>query len=124
MLDAYAWIEYLDGTSKGVQVRDKVEDPHNICVTSLVTLAEVVSKFIRRGRDPRVALRALEDNSKMQDVDLVIARLAGEVHTEVRRKVADFGLADAFVLATARSKGIKILTGDPHFKAIPEAIMI
>ncbi len=60
----------------------------------------------------------------MQAADLTVARLAGEVHAEVRRKVADFGLADAFVLATARSKGFKVLTGDPHFKAIPEAIMI
>ncbi len=124
MLDAYAWIEYLDGTSKGAGVRDKIEDPHNTCVTSVVKLAEVVSKFIRKGRDPRLALRALEDNSKVQAVDVTLARLAGEVHAEVRRKVADFGLADAFVLATARSKGFKVLTGDPHFKAIPEAIMI
>jgi predicted nucleic acid-binding protein len=114
----------LDGTRKGAGVRDKIEDPHNTCFTSLVTLAEVVSKFIRGGRDPRVVLKALEDNSNLQTVDLAVARLAGEIHAEVKKKVADFGLADAFVLATARSKGFKVLTGDPHFKTIPEAIMI
>ena len=124
MLDAYAWIEYLDGTSRGAEVRDKIEDPHNSCVTSAVTLAEVVSKFIRKGRDPKVALKALEDNSNVQAVDVTLARMAGEVHAEMRRRVADFGLADAFVLATARNKGFKVLTGDPHFKTLPEAVMI
>ncbi len=124
MIDAYAWIEYLDGTSKGTTVRDIIEDPHNTCATSVVTLAEIVSKFIRKGRDPKIALKALEDNSNMLVADLALARLAGEVHAEERRKVKDFGLADAFVLAAARSKGSRVLSGDPHFKNVPEAVMI
>ncbi len=124
MVDAYAWIEYLDGTSKGTTVRDIVEDAHNTCTTSAVTLAEVVSKFIRNGRDPKIALKALEDNSNVLVADLALARLAGEIHAEERKKAKDFGLADAFVLATARSKGSRVLTGDPHFNNIPEAVMI
>ena len=124
MIDAYAWIEYLDGTSKGAKVRDIIEDPHNTCVTSVVTAAEVVSKFVRRGKDPRLGIRALEDNSQLQPVDMSIARSAGEIHAELRKKVVDFGLADAFVLATSRNKPSKVLTGDLHFKGVPEAVMI
>ncbi len=44
--------------------------------------------------------------------------------SEVRRTIYDFGLADAYVLATARRLGAKVLTGDPHFTNIPEATMI
>ncbi len=124
MVDAYAWIEYLDGTTRGVRVRDIVEDAHNTILTSLVTLAEVVSKFIREGRDPTIALKALEDNALLKPVDHQIARLTGQIHAEVKRKVRDFGLADAFVLATARSNSSRVLTGDPHFKSIPEATTI
>jgi predicted nucleic acid-binding protein len=36
----------------------------------------------------------------------------------------DFGLADAYVLATARKLKSKILTGDPHFKGMKEAVLI
>ncbi len=114
----------MDGTNRGARVREVIEDPHNACTTSVVTLAEVVSKFIRRERDPKVALKALEDNSNVQAADLALGRLAGEVHAEEKKKVKDFGLADAFVLATARSKGSKVLSGDPHFKNVPEAVMI
>lgn len=124
MVDAYAWIEYLDGTRRGAEVRDIIEEARNHCTTSVVTLAEVLSKFTRKGRDPKPALRALEDNSTLQPVDTALAILAGEVHAEMRRSVQDFGLADAFVLATARNKASKVLTGDPHFKTIPEAVMI
>ncbi len=124
MVDAYAWIEYLDGTARGARVRDIIEDPHNTNFMSSVTVAEVVSKFIRKGRDVRPAMRALEDNSTIQPADTSLAKLAGEVHAEVKKKVHDFGLADAFVLATARSKLSKVLTGDPHFRSLPETVMI
>ncbi len=87
-------------------------------------MAEIVSKFIRRGRDPRLALRALEDNSTLQVVDTGLAKLAGELHADIKKKIHDFGLADAFVLATARSKVANVLTGDPHFKGLPETVMI
>ncbi len=122
MVDAYAWIEYLDGTTRGARVRDLIEDLHNVNFTSSVTLAEVVSKFARRGWDVKLALRALEDNSTILPVDAGLAKLAGEVHAEVKKKVRDFGLADAFVLATARTKLSKVLTGDPHFKSLPETV--
>jgi len=42
----------------------------------------------------------------------------------MRKTAKDFGLADAYVLATARRLKSKILTGDPHFKSLKEAIMI
>jgi len=35
-----------------------------------------------------------------------------------------FHLAAAFFLAAARSASSKVLTEDPHFKDVPEAVMI
>jgi len=123
-VDSYAWIEYLDGSPRGARVRDILEDPHNGIITSPVTLAEVVSKFLRNRRDPRTAATAIEDNSTVPPIDSTLARLAGEAHSEQRKKQPDFGLADSFVLATARAKSSKILTGDPHFKGLSETVMI
>jgi predicted nucleic acid-binding protein len=42
----------------------------------------------------------------------------------MRKDAKDFGLADAYVLATARRLKSKILTGDAHFKSLKEATMI
>lgn len=49
---------------------------------------------------------------------------AGLLHFEMRKTLKDFGLADAFVLATARKLKSKVLTGDPHFESVKEAILI
>jgi len=124
VIDAYAWIEYLDGTARGARVRALLEDARNTATTSTVTLAEVLSKFIRNHRDPVLAFKAIADNPGLESVDIGLAKLAGELHAEQRRKIRDFGLADAFVLATARKKSAKILTGDPHFETIPETILV
>jgi predicted nucleic acid-binding protein len=36
----------------------------------------------------------------------------------------DFGLADAYVLATAKKLNAKVLAGDMHFKGVKEAFLI
>ncbi len=124
VVDAYAWVEYLEGTPKGVRVRDLVENPGNMIITSPVTLAEVLSKFLRKGKDPKPAIVALETNTTIPPLDSGLAKMAGEAHAEGRKRHPDFGLADAFVLATARSRNSKVLTGDPHFKGLPEAVIV
>ena len=123
-MDAYAWIEYLDGTPRGASVRDHLEKSGNTIITSTVTLAELVSKFHRTKRDPKIAVAAVESNSTLHTISPALAIMAGEVHAEVKKRKPDFGLADAFVLATARGRSSKVLTGDPHFKDVPEAVMI
>jgi predicted nucleic acid-binding protein len=42
----------------------------------------------------------------------------------MRKTQKDIGLADAYILATARKLKSKILTGDPHFQDVKEAIII
>lgn len=123
-MDTYAWIEYLDGSPRGTKVRDIVDDIHNSILTSPITIAEIVSKYRRGNRDSSRVLVELEHASTIPPVDMATAKLAGEIHASERRTQKDFPLADAFVAATARTIQSKILTGDPHFKKFPEAIMI
>ena len=121
--DAYAWVEYLDGTSRGLKLRDLL-DGGGEGYTCAVTLAEVVSKAVRTGKDHRTAYEVIHGNSSMVDADERLSYQAGMLHAEVRRRVRDFGLADAYVLAAARSLGARVLTGDPHFADIEDVIMI
>ena len=123
VIDAYAWIEYLDGTEAGKKVTAILEN-NNDTYTCAVTLAEVVSKVARKNKDAKIAHDVLLSNSQIVCVDEELSLQAGLLHSEMRKTAKDFGLADAYILATAIKLKAKILTGDTHFKPIKEAVMI
>ena len=123
VIDAYAWIEYLDGSEAGRQVSallEKADETH----TCAMTIAEVISKVARKGKNVQVAYDVLLSNSRIVDVDEELSLQAGMLHFEMRKTLKDFGLADAYVLATARKLKSKVLTGDAHFKSVKEAVLI
>jgi len=66
----------------------------------------------------------VSSNSQIVNVDKELSVQAGFLNCEMRKNLKDFGLADAYVLATARRLNAKILTGDLHFKNIKDAVMI
>lgn len=123
IFDAYAWIAYLRGGKAGESV-DKLLTQDNDIYTCSINLAEVISKSVRERKDPLIALDLMTSCSSIISVDASLASKAGELHAETRKKIKDFGLADAFILAAARKVGAKIVTGDLHFKSFKEAIMI
>jgi predicted nucleic acid-binding protein len=124
VLDAYAWIEYLIGSKAGEKVRAVLEEETTEVYTGAVTVAEVVSKTAREGRDFEAAYDIVLSNSQVVNIDEEVSREAGVLHSEMRRTKKDFGLADAYVLAIARRIKSKVLTGDLHFNGVKEAILI
>jgi predicted nucleic acid-binding protein len=124
VIDAYAWIEYLIGTDTGAKVKTILENENTGIYTSAVTLAEVISKAAREGGNTETVYKILITNSDIIDVDDQLSKETGIIHAEMRKTKKDFGLADAYVLATARKLKTKILSGDPHFKGVKEAIII
>jgi predicted nucleic acid-binding protein len=124
VVDAWAWIEYLIGSEYGSKVDAIVEDEKNEIYTCAVTLAEIISKVAREGKNIEIAYSLLLSNSQIIDADEELSRFAGELHAEMRQKQKDFGLAESYVLATARKLKSKILTGDAHFKNLAEAILL
>jgi len=124
IIDAYAWVEYLIGSDAGSKVKDILAEEKTEVYTCAVTLAEVISKVAREGRDFETAYDFITSNSSVVDVDEEPSKETGTLHPEMRKVRKDFGLADAYVLAVARRNDLKILTGDIHFKNIREAILI
>ena len=124
VVDAYAWIEYLIGSESGAKVNAVLEKETSEVYTCAVTVAEVISKVAREGREVQVAYDVLLSNSQIIDVDEELSKETGLLHAEMRKTEKDFGLADAYVLATARKLKSKILTGDAHFKSVKDAIII
>jgi predicted nucleic acid-binding protein len=123
VVDAYAWIEYLDGSEAGRKVSALLENDDET-FTCAVTIAEVISKVARKAKDVKVAYDVILGNSQIVNIDEELSLQAGLLHYEMRKTLKDFGLADAYVLATAKRLKSKILTGDMHFKNVKDAVLI
>jgi len=124
VVDAWAWVEYLIGSESGSKLREILDEEGSMVYTCAVSLGEVVSKVAREGKDVEAAYALLLSNSQIVNVDEELSKHAGLLHCEMRKTLKDFGLADAYVLATARRLKAKVLTGDLHFKGVKETVLI
>jgi len=117
VIDSYAWIEFLEGSEQGDRVRGLLGPPFE-AYTPAPVVAEVASKAIRSGKDPRVAWHAIRGASVVLPLDGETARVAGALHAEYRRRIPDFAMTDAIVLTFSRKLDAKVVTGDPHFRGM------
>lgn len=118
LLDSFAWIEYFEGSKQGEKVEKIISDPNNEVLTCAAMVAEVMSKARESKKDENLAFMAMKTLSRILEIDAGLAKLAGCIHAEMKEKVKDFGMMDAFLLATAQQTSAKIVTGDPHFKTM------
>ena len=122
IIDSWIWVEYFEGKSE--KVKDIIESENNEIYTTQITLSEIISVSKRKNKNVDEIFKSLIYLSKIYSGDLLFYKFVGELHSEIKKKIKDFGLADAFVLATARRLNAKIITGDPHFKGFKEAILL
>ena len=117
LIDTWTWIEDRRGNPA---TREYIEGDETI-YTSIITLTEV-TRYCIRELDIKTILPRLADireRSKILNMDEAMAEQAGRY---IKQEVP--GLADAIILATARNNDLKIVTGDHHFKPLPDAIVI
>jgi predicted nucleic acid-binding protein len=122
VLDSFAWIEYFNGTSAGLKVQSFLESEH--VVTPAVVVAELSEKYKRLNRDFGSKYDFLRSRTSIVPLEELLARLAGEINFERKKRVKGWGIADSMILATARQSGSRIVTGDPHFRDLEETIML
>lgn len=122
LLDSSAWIEYFEGSLKGEKV-SKILRSEKVYSVNLI-IAEIVSKFKRKGMDFNQAYRVLLSNSVIVELTSEIAKEAGILHADMKKKIKDFGLADAIILISARKIKAKVVTGDKHFKSFKEVLWL
>ena len=130
-IDTFAWIEILRDTPRGRAAALRIESAER-SLTPTVVLAEFASACRRDGLPDDTILGelgAIMEASDLVPVDPSIALGAAHVLKELRdssraRKIGMPGLVDSVVLATARRERTSLLTGDPHFAALPEMVWI
>jgi predicted nucleic acid-binding protein len=123
VLDSFAWIEYFNGTSAGEKVRNVLET--ELVVTPAIVVAELSEKHKRLNREFGPKYDFVKARTSIVPLEEELARVAGELNFERKKKVKGWGMADSIILATARRAGSRIVTGDPHFRDLTEeAIML
>ena len=116
------------GSDKGALVREHLNTEP--AVTPDIVLAEVARKFLREGMASEEIKKRLYFISARSDIaaldadfSLTAAESWRELARKTRRKPSP-SLVDGIVLAMARKRGARILTGDVHFRGLKEAIML
>lgn len=66
----------------------------------------------------------MKTKTSIAPLDEEVAEVAGRLSAERRPRVSGWGLVDSCVLATARVKGLRVVTGDGHFAGLREVVMI
>lgn len=124
-IDSFAWIEYFMGTDKGLPVKE-VLDSNAMAYTSPTVVAEIFSKSLRTDGREKAEERVefILDRCVFIPADEDIAIEAGKLHGVLKPRIRNFGLADSFILAAARSRDIKVMTGDLHFKDMDETVFL
>lgn len=123
LLDSFAWMEYFMGTQKGEKVKRSVDDDIQL-YTSPIVIAEIYFKSLRTDGNAQERTDFIMKRCAVVTLDEKIAIEAAKIHAENKVKTPDFSLADAIILASARSRNMKVLTGDPHFKNFKDAVML
>jgi len=131
VIDSYAWIELFKGSINGNKVKEVLESADELYTPDTV-LAEVARKYVREDTAKDVVNARLEQigaNSSIVCLDSKLAYESAKCYLELsdnarKNKFNTPSLFDAIVLATARVLNAKVLTGDQHFKSLPETIWI
>jgi predicted nucleic acid-binding protein len=122
VIDTFAWIEYFAGSARGEKARPYIEKGD--AITPALVIAEFTDKYVRERMNPDDRLKFMRIKTVIAPLDDETAEEAGRISAERRPKVKGWGLVDSCVLATARLKGTKVVTGDGHFEGLIEAVMI
>jgi predicted nucleic acid-binding protein len=129
VIDSYAWIEHFIGSTKGRKVDEFLENAEEVFTPDTV-LAEIARKYMREGVDSKTVQQRLDEISEASTIislDAKLAATAAKSYLEIeanakKSKLNCPSLFDAIVLAVGRTMMGKILTGDQHFKNLPETI--
>jgi predicted nucleic acid-binding protein len=95
--------------------------PHTpIPVIIPITLAETVRYFVSEGVHPDTINVCLDDIHSRSTVVPLTEEIAISAGSRKNREVE--GFADAIILPTARAGEHQVVTGDPHFREIRDAM--
>lgn len=118
LLDTWAWVSYFDGSKAGAKVKDILDAAE--VATSIVSVAEL-SDLHARTKAPELdeRLEFMRSCGRILEVNLEVAKKAGETKWAQRARKRPMGIGDALIYETAKTHGLTVLTGDAGFEGLP-----
>ena len=131
IVDSFAWIEFLAGSRNEDKIRTTLAKA-DVVVTPDIVLAEVARKLLRDNVGAEEVRRKLLDMATLSEIAPITVEVAlGVFDAEVdlrrsakMRRRDTPGLSDSVILSVARARGGVVLTGDPHFRGLPETLWL
>jgi len=126
IFDSYAWVEYALGTEKAEKVAEYLDGEDEVYTPASV-LAELKEAMFRQRIDEDAMtdiVTYIRSRSVVISIDAGLAELAGAVNLKNKKKIEGWGMLDSFVYAAAVAKSGRVLTGDPHFKGLPNVVLL
>lgn len=119
LLDTYAWIEFFQGTEKGRKVKAVIAKQS--CYTSIISLAEIAEWCLKNKLDVKYFIKVVERLSTILSLDEEMTIAAGKINFYHKKckKIKGWGMIDSLIYATARFYNLAVLTGDKHFRSLP-----
>jgi len=129
--DSWAWVELFKASAPGKTAKERIEESEDAFTPSLV-LGELARKYLKEGEEEitiRKWLQTISEATQVIGIDIRLAEESAKASMELVKKARDEGLrkpglGDAIVLATARVCKAHLLTGDSHFKGLPETMWL
>lgn len=119
VVDSSAWIEWIIGSPLAEKLAAHWPVPEACLVPTLVQLE--LAKWARReaGEDIADQIQAHLMTCEILPLDTEIALLAADFCAEFK-----LATADAIVYATARKRGVVLLTCDAHFEKLDHVVLV
>jgi predicted nucleic acid-binding protein len=118
LIDSSAWTEYFIGSKRGFKVKDYVEGDEPLYTPSICS-TEIKSRHLTDQTDPTTRINLIIERSFIIQLDKEIALLAANVKEKHKLHAVD-----AITYATSQHKNITLITGDLHFKDLPNVTTI
>jgi predicted nucleic acid-binding protein len=122
VIDSFAWFEYFLGSDAGMKARPYIEAGN--AITPTIVIAELADKYTREKMSFSEKLNFILVRTQDAALDVAIARQSGMLNRERKKVSKRWGLADSIVLATARVRHARIITGDEHFRDLADEVIM
>jgi len=122
VVDSFAWFEYFLGSNAGMKARPYIEAGN--AITPTIVIAELADKYSREKMPFSEKLNFILLRTQDAGLDVAIARQSGTLNRERKKVAKRWGLADSIILATARTRHARIITGDEHFRDLADDVIM
>ncbi len=122
VIDSYAWIEYFKEAQRGIMRRSILNlrsNPSLYCFPGEVERGAETPE----GADLKVDFM-LSRAFEVVELSASIALSAARINRIMRKQRRSWGLADSMIYATALRYRAIVVTGDEHFRDLPNVTMI